>query len=68
MNRYVVMPEDGRWFEIEATTPEMAYRGCCSYVMPSTRTAILDPVTKHVDVYTRRLDRHGNLIAVNREV
>lgn len=67
MKRFIVMAEGCRWSETAATSAEMAYRGQ-SFLMPSTRCAILDPETGKVEIYTRRLDRHGNLICIQREV
>ena len=65
MKQYKVMPQGGRWFEVEARTPETAYRGVCCWFSPSTPVAILDPQTGHTVIYTRTLDGAGNLVQVN---
>ena len=64
MNSYIVMPERGNWTEIEATGFEMAYRGVCCWYMPDRKVAIMNMSTKETKIYTRELDKHGNLIKI----
>ena len=64
MKKYIVMPEKAHWMEVEARTAEMAYCGVCSWFSPSTRIAVLDPETGRATVYTRIIDRAGNLVQI----
>ena len=39
MNDYLVIPEKGRFYEVKATTFEMAYAGICYWYNPKRRIA-----------------------------
>lgn len=64
MHTYLVMPEHCDFININATSPEMAYRAICCWYSPKNRVAIMDTVTSETRVYTRRLDEDGNLIEI----
>lgn len=64
MNTYIIIPERGNWTEIEATNSEMAYAGACCWYSPKRKVAIMNMSTKETKIYTRELDKHGNLIRI----
>ena len=64
MDKYIIMPEGQNWTEREASNARAAYCLECSWINPSTRTAVLDP-TGRAHIFTRALDKAGNLIKVN---
>lgn len=51
MNKYLIMPEKSKWFEIEAMTSEMAYRGICNWFRDDRRIAVMDESSMKVSVY-----------------
>lgn len=61
MPKYIIMPEGSKWSEQEATSSKTAYCLACSWINPSTRTAVLDPTTGNAKIYTRELEPNGNL-------
>lgn len=64
MSKYIIAPDGGKWTEQEAKTPRAAYGLACSWITPSTRTAVIDPSTGLTRIYTRELDKAGNLAQV----
>ena len=64
MHTYLVMPEHCNFININATSPEMAYRAVCNWYSPKNRVAITDTVTNETRVYTRRLDCNGNIVEI----
>ena len=66
MRKYYIAPENCRWMEVEAATAEMAYSGICCWFMSDTRIAVIDAETGQAEIFTRTLDRTGNLTAINR--
>lgn len=59
--KFEVIVKDGIQQKIDASTPEMAYRGVCSFYMPETPVTIRDVETGECHTYTRILDNAGNL-------
>ena len=49
---------------VTAATPEMAYRLIASDVLPATRVAVYSPETGETTVYSRVLDRAGNITRI----
>ena len=64
MHTYLVMPEYCGFYNINATSPEMAYSAVCNWYSAKNRVVIMDTVTSETRVYTRRLDDDGNLIEI----
>ena len=65
MKDYIIAPEGCRWSIETATTPETAYSSVCCWYLPDTRIAVIDPDTGHADIFTRTLDRAGNMVKIN---
>lgn len=51
MNKYLIMPENSRWMEVEAMTPGSAYSGVCFWFNKDRRIAIMDENTQKVVIY-----------------
>lgn len=66
MNRYKVGPQQGRCLEVDANSPEQAYRALCCWYDPSIPVIVTDLQTGRSEAYTRALDSSGNLEAVRR--
>lgn len=62
---YIIAPEGCRWSVAPATSPELAYSSICSFYLPETQIAVIDPDTMKAKIYTRTLDRAGNLLTIN---
>lgn len=62
---YIIAPEGCRWSVAPATSPELAYSSICSFYLPETQIAVIDPDTMKAKIYTRTLDRAGNLLSIN---
>ena len=54
MKKFLVMPERSRFFEVDATTAEMAFRGVCSWYSYGKTIAILDRETAETKVFIFR--------------
>lgn len=66
MKKYIIMPEGCRWMEIEATSAEMAYSGVCCWFTPEKRVTVYDTTTGAAVIFSRKLDKAGNLVEVVR--
>lgn len=64
MSKYILAPEGCKWSTCEAANHETAYQLNCSWYKPDTRTAVIDPSTGLTRIYTRELDKAGNLAQV----
>ena len=53
MRKYIIMPEGCHWYEIEATTPEMAFRSECCWFGYGCKIAVMDAETKETTVYIK---------------
>lgn len=51
MKKFLIMPERGRFFEVDAITAEMAFRGVCSWYSYGKTIAILDRETAETKVF-----------------
>ena len=65
MDKFIIMPEGGKWTEREAGNARAAYCLECSWIDPSTRTAVFNTTDGRAHIFTRDLDPAGNLIQVN---
>ena len=64
MKLFRIFPDRCRQFETVATSHEMAYRGVCSFYNADTRIAVMDIESSDVKVYSRVLDKNGNLLLI----
>lgn len=58
---FIVCPEGRTWYEVKAANAEMAYRCECSWFSPRHKIAIVDVETGITSMFTREIDRDGNL-------
>ena len=61
MNKYIIMPEGCRWSVREAANHKTAYGFECSFYMPKTKIAVMDASTGETKIFSRELERNGNL-------
>ena len=66
MKTYTVSANGKQILTTEAINHDMAYRGVCCWFLPETPVTICDESTGKCFVYTRALDKGGNLIAIFR--
>lgn len=64
MKKFFYMAQGGRLNEMECTTAEMVYRAICCFYMPSTPIIIVDQETNESFIFTRKIDKNGNLISI----
>lgn len=66
MPRYLIMPEGGTWTEIERPQTELSviYNLESHFTKPSSRIAIRNLETQETKIFSRELDKNGNLIQV----
>ena len=65
--KFIAAARNCSWREVMATSAEMAYRKIASDYLPMVTVYILDPMEHRYDVFTRKLDKFGNLIEIGRE-
>ena len=67
MPKYLVMPEGAAWFLTERPVKELqhVYSMEAHFFSPKTRIAIRNEETHEIKVFTREIDKAGNLIKVN---
>lgn len=53
MKRFIVMPEDDRYFEVDANTYKDAYCLVCACIAFDTRTIVMDARTGETKIFTR---------------
>ena len=64
MKLFRIFPDRCRHFETVATSHEMAYRGVCCFYSADTKIAVMDIESGDVKVYSRVLDKKGNLLRI----
>ena len=64
MNKYLIMPYNGRWYQQNADSSEMAYRNVCSWYGPHVLIGIMDLESNITEVFHRELDINGNLVKI----
>lgn len=64
MKLFRIFPDRCRQFETVATCFEMAYRGVCSFYNADKKIAVMDTESGYVKVYSRVLDKKGNLLRI----
>lgn len=62
--RFLYMAEGGRLNSLDCTSAEMVYRCVCCFYMPSTKVVVIDTETNEASIFTRTIDKNGNLIEV----
>lgn len=66
MAKYLIMPEGGKWYEVEAQTAETAFRGVCCWYGNNKQIAIRNTETGETVIFSRSLDEVGNIKEVKR--
>ena len=64
MNKYLIMPYNGRWYQQMADSAEMAYRKVCSWYGSQVLIGIMDLESNITEVFHRELDDNGNLVKI----
>lgn len=64
MKRFLYIAEGGKLNYLDCTNAEMVYRCVCCFYMPSTKVVIIDTETNEASIFTRTIDKNGNLIEV----
>lgn len=64
MKRFLYIAEGGRLNYLDCTNAEMVYRCVCCFYMPSTKVVVIDTETNEASIFTRTIDKNGNLIEV----
>lgn len=64
MKLFRIFPDRCRQFKTVATCHETAYRGVCCFYNADTKIAVMDIETGDVKVYSRVLDKNGNLLRI----
>lgn len=64
MKRFLYIAEGGRLNYLDCTSAEMVYRCVCCFYMPSTKVVVIDTETNEASIFTRTIDKNGNLIEV----
>lgn len=60
MNKYLIMPNNGRWYPVEAMSAELAYRSQCCWFSAMCLIAVMNIKTGEIEVFHRELDTNGN--------
>lgn len=64
MKRFLYIAEGGKLNYLDCTSAEMVYRCVCCFYMPSTKVVVIDTETNEASIFTRTIDKNGNLIEV----
>lgn len=64
MKKFLYIAEGGRLNFLESTSHEMVYSSIAYFYNPSTRVVVIDTETNEACIFTRTLDKNGNLIAI----
>ena len=64
MKRFLYIAEGGKLNYLDCTNAEMVYRCVCCFYMPSTKVVVIDTETNEASIFTRTIDKNGNLIEV----
>ena len=64
MKRFLYMAEGGRLNYLDADSSEMVYRCVAYFYNPSTKIIVIDTETNIANIYTRKIDKNGNLISI----
>ena len=66
MKTFLIMPNNSKWEQVEASTHETAYRAICSWYSPDTNIAVMDVQTGVTEIFNRTVSSTGNLEKINR--
>ena len=64
MKRFLYMAEGGRLNYIDSVSSEMVYSSIAYFYNPSTKVVVIDTETNEASIFTRILDKNGNLIDI----
>ena len=62
MKRYTIMPDGGKWLDVNAETAEMAFAGSSCWFMPMQKVGVCEWETGNLSVFRKEVDKDGNLI------
>lgn len=64
MKRFLYIAEGGRLNYLDCTSAEMVYSCVCCFYMSSTKVIVIDTETNEANIFTRTIDKNGNLIEI----
>lgn len=64
IKRFMYVAECGNLQYMDSVSAEMVYRSISYFYMPSVRIIIIDAETHEASIFTRKLDRNGNLVCI----
>lgn len=64
MKRFLYIAEGNKLYTVDAPNAEMAYKNLCGWYNPTTKIIIIDLETKYTHIFSRELDKNGNLISI----
>ena len=59
MKTFTIMPEQCKWYNITATTAEIAYRQVCCFYNTSRKIAVRDVATGTTQIFSQCVDING---------
>lgn len=65
MTKFIIAPEGQGWYTVKAKNAATAYSMECCWFSPNLKIAVINTETSEVSIYTRKLDKNGNLIMIN---
>lgn len=64
MKRFLYIGEGGRLNYLDGPDAEMVYRCVCCFYRPSAKVVVIDTETNEASIFTRTIDKNGNLIEI----
>ena len=64
IKRYFYMAEKSYMYHLDSISHEMVYRSVCYAYAPSKKVVVIDSETYEAKIYTRKIDKNGNLISI----
>ena len=64
MKKFFYMAEGGMLQTMHFTNAEMVYRAIACYYMPYRKVIVIDAETNEASMFTREIDKNGNLISI----
>lgn len=64
IKRFMYVAEKGNINFMDSVSAEMVYRSISCFYQPYTKIVIIDTETHEASIFTRKLDRNGNLVCI----
>ena len=64
IKRFMYVAEKGNINFMDSVSAEMVYRSVCCFYQPYIKIVIIDTETHEASIFTRKLDRNGNLVCI----